>query len=354
MAFAKKLSLPVFLTFVLFFLLILMIAGCHSLSVKKTPATPDENSYQSKWPFAFLSDKLNKVAGSVKKIYCIVEYEIFYFSESDLLTEEKLKQLDLTKSNAVKSSFNETDFGTATVLQINRYGMILLTCAHIVSNPDTIVSFFSSGSGQSIIESVAVKKTQMNYLRANDHKNNLLRILVTDNKNDLAFMCSNTPDDVCEMPVFNQVTGDANDLEWGTPVYLFGYPGGYQMFTTAVVGNPNPTTSGDFIVDATFNPGGSGSVVLVANTVTHDIDFVGIVRSASGTFSNIVKPEKESHQEVYNPNLPYTGELYVKRVRNLNYGVTFVTSVNSIRDFYFHHRQLITSEGYNLDNFFGI
>lgn len=327
--------------------------GCRQGTFQTVQPLSIDTHYHSELPINMASDQLDHIAESVKKLYCIVEYDVYHFQVNDLMNKEKLSQMNLKRSNAKRTAFNESVHGTATVLQNNRNGFILLTCAHVVSNPDTVISYFALDNQQEIIESIAVKTSQMNFIR--DHENNkLLRIIAIDLKLDVAFLVSDTPSDAGDLPTFNQLVGNANALRWGTPVYLFGFPSGHQMLTRSVIGNPNASPSGDFIVDATFNPGGSGSLILALAENEQMFELVGIAKSASATFVNLIKPEKESHQETYNPNLPYDGEIYVERVRNINYGVTFAISVNTIRDFYILNRKAITREGYDLDEFFSL
>jgi len=282
-----------------------------------------------------------------------VEYDVYQFTEKDQMNREKLAHINLRRSSAVRSAINESVHGSATVLQNNRNGILLLTCAHVVNNPDTVVAYFANTGREEIIESVAVKRSQLNFIRS-DENNVLLRIIAIDVKLDVAFLVNTAPGNTEKMIEFKHTVGNANALHWGTPVFLMGYPGGHQMLTRAIVGNPNPSSNGDFIVDATFNPGGSGSLIFALCENQQMVEMVGIAKSASASFSNLLKPEKESHQETYNPNLPYQGEIYVTRARNINYGVTFAISINTIRDFYIQNRRLLTREGYNLDEFFSL
>lgn len=337
----------------LIFTMLIFCLGCQPKIFQPVPQPQNDLAYTSELSQIISNSEMEKVAGSVKKLFCIVEYEVYQFDERDQLTEEKFGQLNLRRSNAQRSTFNETVYGTATVLQNNRNGLLLLTCAHIVDNPDTLITYFQTATSSLFIESVAVKKSQMNFIRDNEN-NNLLRIFAIDSKLDLAFLGGEKLTGADEMPVFEMEVGNGNILQWGTPVYVMGFPGGHQMLTKAAVGNPHSTPTGDFIIDASFNPGGSGSLIMAVNQNSRRPEFVGIAKSASATFINTLKPEKESHQEIYNPNLPYDGNLYVKRVRYINYGITFAISVNTIRDFYIQHRKSLSREGFGLDEFFGL
>jgi hypothetical protein len=83
-------------------------------------------------------------------------------------------------------------------------------------------------------------------------------------------------------------------------------------------------------------------------------ELVGLARAVSAKYKNVIKPGKESHEEIYNPNIPCHGEVFVKLEKEINYGVTFTITIESIADFYLENRAIFIKQGYKLDNFFGI
>lgn len=340
-------------TFLAIITVAVLLAGCKQIDYQQAGQLEDEARYFEESAAFNRSFQLDELSNSVKKLFCIVEYDIFHFKDADAVTVEKLKTINLRRSAFARSTFNETVFGTATLVQNNRNGMLLLTCAHIVSNPDTIVTFYQNTANTQNIESIAIKKTQMTFIRDNPG-NNLVKTIVVDLNRDIAFLNERFTGQTAHLPELDLPVGNADELRWSMPVYLMGFPGGQQLVTKSVVGNPNPSSSGDFVVDATFNPGGSGSLVLAMNQQTQGFELVGMVKATAATYTNILKPEKESHQEIYNPNLPYSGEIYAQRVRDIYHGVTYAVSVNTIRDFYIENRRAITREGFNLDGFFGL
>lgn len=334
-------------------LLLLAAGGCRQTLQQTTMQERSESRYFDEVSDFNRSFQLEEISRNVKKLFCIVEYDIYHFDETSDITADNLEGANLRRRSLARSSFSETVFGTATILQNNRNGLLLITSAHIVSNPDTIVSFFPGSEVRQRIESIAIKRSQMNFIREAPG-NNLVRIVAIDLNRDIAFLSDRFSGQHAELPELDIAIGDASHLRWSTPVYLMGFPGGQQMVTRSVVGNPNPSVSGDFVVDATFNPGGSGSLALVLNQDTQLFELVGIVKATAATYSNVLRPEKDSRQKIYNPNVPYTGEVYAHRVREIYHGVTFAVSINTIRDFYFEARRQITREGFNLDAFFGL
>ncbi|HQH14460.1 MAG TPA: serine protease [Bacteroidales bacterium] len=332
-------------------LVILLSVSCQNKSLRYPLQSTNKKEYVNDFSIGINNDELEQIAANVKKVFSIVDYDIYHFSESAGITQSKLAQTNLRRSSESKSIFNESVYGTATILQNNQNGILLLTCSHILNNPDTIISFFAEANKQTLIQSVAIKKSQMIFIHGNIN-NNLLKIIAIDPERDLVLLGSNELFDQNEQPEFKLKAGNSNTLQWGTQVYLMGFPGGHQMLTKANIGNPHSSSNGDFIVDVSFNPGGSGSIIMAINKNTHYLELVGIVKSASATYTNVLIPEKEGNQEIYNPNMPYEGDLFVKRARNINYGITFAVSVNTIRDFYIQSRKQITRAGFNLDNYF--
>jgi hypothetical protein len=131
-----------------------------------------------------------------------------------------------------------------------------------------------------------------------------------------------------------------------------GYPAGYQMVTRGIVSNPKVNRKGEFLIDALFNQGISGGIVLAVRDGVPNFELVGIAKSVSASYKNVLKPVHESHQEMYNPNIPYEDELYVKVEKEINYGITFTISIAEIRNLYYFNRDVFISHGANLDGFF--
>jgi hypothetical protein len=336
-----------------FCFIMLFIGGCRQPVFHRQSPQEAEGKYFDELANFNRSFQLEDLSKSVKKLFSIVEYDIYHFDESDGLSPVMLNDLNLRRVAGDRTSFSETVFGTATILQSNSNGMLLITCAHIVSNPDTIVTFYTGSHNTRVIESIAIKKTEMTFVR-DVPGNNLVKVLAKDLNRDIAFMSGRFTAPNMSLPQIEIPVGNVHELSWTTPVYLMGFPGGQQMVTRAIIGNPMPSNSGDFVVDATFNPGGSGSLALALNNETQGFELVGLIKATAANYRNVLKPEMDSRQELYNPNVPYSGTIYAEKVREIYHGVTYGVSINSIRDFYIENRRTVTREGFNLDSFFGL
>jgi hypothetical protein len=131
-----------------------------------------------------------------------------------------------------------------------------------------------------------------------------------------------------------------------------GFPLGYQMITRGIVSKPIRKNDHQFLIDASFNEGFSGGVVLAIRDGIPNFELVGLGKSASVSYENILIPEKLEYQRRYNPDIPYTGEAYVKVRKDFNYGITRAISSQAIIRFYRKHRKKLLEQGYDLDNLF--
>ena len=152
-------------------------------------------------------------------------------------------------------------------------------------------------------------------------------------------------------PVFTYPLGKAKELDWGSFVYLFGYPINYQMVTKAIDSNPNRDEFGSFLVDAVVNNGMSGGIVLAIRDGVPNFEMVGMIQWVPEEEENILVPKKLTNNEKYNPIVPYEGEEYVKRFSSIRYGIARVISVEAIIEFIKKNRESLNEKKYYLDSF---
>ena len=351
----QMISIRGFKKFTIIFALLLIFSACSDKTYQYVYPTLSDGRYDSEFPYRSCSQELEKIANTVKKIYCLVEYDKYIFSESDKIKKQFFVDNRFKRVAYKKAFFSESVHGTGTIIYKDESRVVVLTCAHVVDYPDTIFTFFYNklGSKTEVLESISIKRKQQNFVR-DLPGDGLLEILVSDREKDVVFLGNSFKDLGPEIQAFSYPTGNALELEWGSFVYIMGYPGGYQMVTRGIVSNPNPGRQGEFLIDALFNPGVSGGIVLAVKDGVPNFELVGIAKSVSAKYKNVIKPGNESHQEIYNPNVPYKGELYVKIEKDINYGVTFTIAIEEIADIYQKNRNNLLERGYNMDKFFGI
>jgi hypothetical protein len=238
--------------------------------------------------------------------------------------------------------------GTATIITCDNRRVVLLTCAHVVGFPDTITSFHIGRDHHSTgyIHTISFKEKQTNYV-AVFPEGGELEILAMDREQDVALLGKTFESEPFPRPrVFMYPAGRARDLEWGTFVYLFGYPTGHKMVTKAIVSSPNKDKRGAFLVDAVFTPGFSGGIALAIRDGVPNFELVGIVKLVSGRSSYVLVPPVEDGMPDYDPLVPYTGDLYVLKRTEIEYGIVQAVPVETVLEFIEAHRRDLASRGY--------
>lgn len=331
-----------------------ILSSCRKTAYQIVYPSLNDGRYDSEFPYRNSSEELDNISKSVKKIYCLVEYDSYHFDSNQGMRRSQLQNINLRKAANKKGFFSESVHGSATIIKNENNTVVVLTCAHVVDYPDSVFSYYLNANNNQteILESVSIKKKQNNFIRDLPGSGEL-NIIMADSELDVAFLGNTFKEDSeYSVPEITYPVGESADLEWGSFVYIMGYPAGYQMVTRGIVSNPKPSKKGEFIIDALFNTGISGGIVLAVRDGVPNFELVGIAKSVSANYKNVIKPLNESHQEMYNPNIPYEGDLFVKVEKELNYGVTFTISIETIRKLYYLNRSTFTSQAYNLDRFF--
>jgi hypothetical protein len=309
-----------------------------------------DGKYDSEFPYRGCSEQLEQISESVKMISCIAYYKSLMFPLA-----AKVRMVDLhdpfLKEKAEKEVYlNHTSSGSATVIYCQNKRIALLTCAHVVDFSDTVFTFYRGVDGKQteIIQSIALKNRQINYVAAIQGSRNL-EILSLDKENDLALVgqrleSSGVPD----VTVFNYPIGKAKELEWGAFVYLFGYPAGYRIVTKAIVSNPNRDKYGSFLTDAVFNKGFSGGIILAIRDGVPNFELVGMMKLVPGHQQYYLTPAKEGEAMEFDSNIPFKGDVYAESRTDIIYGVAPAIPAELIVEFLQTNRQKLADEGYDV------
>lgn len=334
------------------FSLILLNISCSSYIYKTVYPTLEDGKYDSEFPYRNSSKQLQEIGNTIQRVNTVAFYNSYIFPESS-----KVKYSDLTgdiiKTKAIeKGNFNKIISGTATVIYYRDNLIGMLTCSHVVDLPDTILSFYGGDLNKSnALESISIKDKETIYA-AGFPEGGELNLVVSDKNLDIAFLSqkfSYTP--VFKYTVFNYPIGEAKNLEWGTFVYLFGYPLNYKMITDAIVSSPNNDDNGSFILNAVINEGFSGGIVMAIKDGVPNFELVGMVKSMPEEDVYNVQPEVKDNIN-YNPLVPYKGKLFVKKREKLKYGITKVVPIDAILKFFKDNNRALNNAGVSLDYLF--
>jgi hypothetical protein len=307
--------------------------------------------YGSEFPSGNASGEIEIITRSVKKVYSVSSYTTFQFRREAKITGYHLHQGIYTKAAWGVISTNETAFGTATIIGFLNSHVALLTCAHIVQSPDTLVSYFEPANEDPsrYIQSISIKEKQEIWVKELSSCGPFT-ILASDIPSDIAILgknCESLTDTVMPFPY---PSGLARDLGWGSFVYVFGYPMGNQVITTGIVSLTSKRPMGEFSIDALLNKGYSGGIILALRNGVPNFELVGMVKTVNSTREEFLKPSSDQQRA---PDwMPYQGEVYIGTSENIQYGLNAVVPFEIILNFYKKNRQELITNGYNLDNFF--
>ena len=334
---------------------IVVFAACTRQIYQAAYPTLNDGVYDTEFPYRNCSKELKRIGDTVKMVNSIAYYKSYIFDKNSQILRRNLSP-EVLKTNATGHIFfNNSTSGTATIIFHEGHRLALLSCAHVVSFPDTIVSYFTLSDGRPsvFIQSVAVKERQSNYV-TDLWKIPEVDVLATDAANDIALLGGYLPSpDLPLIPVFDYPFGSAKKLEWGSFVYLLGFPRGYKLITRGIVSDPNRSKTGEFIIDALFNRGCSGGLVLAVKDGVPNFEFVGIARSAAAEYEYVIRPTSSFDQTKFDLNFPYTGDLFVDYKANINYGVTHIVPVEQIQEFFKDNKRQLLDKGYNFSKFTG-
>ncbi len=332
----------------------LLFISCSSTSVYDSVyPTLNDGKYDSEFPYRNSSVQLEEISNSVRLINSISFYTSYVFPEGSRILRRELIGIDARKKAVQEVYFTRTASGTATVIDVTNGAVVLLTVAHVVSFPDTIYSYFinSDGSSSIFLQSISVKTKQTNYI-PNLPDDGELEIIAKDRVLDVALLGNHyEPRDVISIQPFKYNWGTSSELEWGSFVYVFGFPMNYKMISKGIVSSPNKD-KGTFLIDAVFNRGSSGGIVLAIRDGVPNFELVGLVRSVPAEYEQTLRPFSKDNDFEFNPMIPYKGEIIVEREQVLRTGITKVLGIEVVRDFIVNSRQEIINKGYTLNSFF--
>ena len=337
------------------FLLLLLAGACASYS----PSTSTESgsqtdarssptdTYTTAFPTQDVSKDLQRIQESVKRISSTAIYVTYYF-EDRLVRPSEVQRSDPDAISSSKMTNTESTAGTAVSVYSNTLRIALLTNAHVVTFPDTIITYIDREGipPDTYVGSIKIKKSQ-NYLIYDLPNVGSFDVIASDAIADLALLRvsqNNFPE--LSAPSLPLRAGNAKDLRAGSFVYIMGYPKGYSMITRGIVSEANRNEEGDFLTDALFNRGISGGLMLASRDNFSTLEWVGMTNSAVGQSSHYLVPDPVKANE-YRSFEAYTDSIYVEEKVQITYGITQAIPINRIRTFLRDHGDKLRRMGFS-------
>ena len=326
----------------------LLFNNCSFTTYEKVYPTLGDGKYDSEFPYKSTSDELNKISETIQRVNTTAFYKIYVFNEKDNYTLSSFKNKKLSDLAMREALADNSSSGTAVTVYSENGNIALLTCAHTITFPDTIIAYKydDSGISTSYIESVSIKEKQVIYV-AGFPDGSQVDVLAADKQLDIALIGRKYgAQKGIFFPSFNYPLGKAKEVEWGTFVYLVGYPINFKMITKAIVSSPRKDDAGSFLVDAVVNPGFSGGLVLAIRDGVPNFELIGMVQWVPEEEESLIYPENLKTKSTYNPVVPYKGNIYVRKHSSIRYGIAKVIPVESIMAFLLQNKSYLNQEGF--------
>lgn len=334
-------------------IVVITFASCMDRAARDYRKSLADGRYDSEFPSRNASVEIGTIAQSVRKLYSISYYTTWQFRKESRVLRFHLVSGLFTKMSVGTISTQESVSGSATVAMADGNKIALLTCDHVVHSPDTLLTWYeSSGEDQMpVIQSIAIKEKQEIWVRDLGDCGPFM-ILASDPEQDIAIIGKTCGSPAHAPVVFPYPYGHSSELEWGSFVYIFGYPMGLPVVTKAIVSKPLQKDADEFTVDALLNKGYSGGLILAIRDGVPHFELVGMVRAVSSSQEYYLRPSTEN--KPYYEIFPYQGDVFVDSREQVFYGLNFTVSSGTILGFYTSRREELIREGYDLDPFFGL
>lgn len=325
-----------------------------------------DGKYDSEFPLKPAAPALKEILESVRLISILTFYDSYDFNKASQLKTDILATKTWKDLATVKYGYDRPSTGSSTIIYHYMDRVVLLTCAHVVNFPDTLISYYKDNFGKDTpyIQNISIKIGQNNNMVDMPELNDF-KILVLDRDKDLALVGKDLADNSYAMygrglpsegkktiPVLSCKLGAASELDWGCFTYLVGYPRAKKMVSTAIVSSPNYDQRNSFLLDGSLQRGISGGLVLAVRDGIPNFELVGITNAVSSEVQYILQPDKNFNVSEWDLSRPYTGEPYVRAYQSTYYGITYAIGIETIQEFIRKNAAALSREGYELEYFF--
>ena len=311
-----------------------------------------DGRYDSEFPSKPVADDLKEIVRSVTMISSMSFYRIYGFPLEMALAEKDVNNpsFDMEKKAKYTAITQSPANGTATIIYSDQQSVLLLTCAHIINEPDTVIKHFADlhGNPTIFVQSVSVKLRQSLYVPSLP-RNSKVEVLAMDEDIDLALLGVKLVEHTgIPAPHLDVTWGNSRELQWGTFVYVIGYPGGKKIISNALVSSPQPGEKFDFLLNTNLHRGISGGIVLALRDGPPNFELVGIVNALSAKERYLLRPDPSSPITELVRTRPYKGDIYVdSQVEQLS-GTTYVIGIEKVKRFLLKNAQRVKEKGYYL------
>ncbi len=342
----KKCQIKKFRNEMKLFLIIALVSlfmSCAARQQKQPAVVVADGIYDSEFPQKAVSTYLKKMSSTIRLISSLTFYHEYYFRSDEEMTVTKLKKNPELLKQAASAIVEKPASGTATIIAVKQRKALLLTCAHTIREPDTLVHYFPKEHSKpgNYIRSISIKIRQSMHV-VGIPGSGQLTVVAADSILDLALVQRNIPINLTHpLPVFTYPLGKSAELNWGSFVYLFGFPHGKKVVSNAIVSHPNRNPAHDFIINATMYQGVSGGPIIALRDGPPHFELVGIANALPILQHLVVRPDPDTEITSSTFGQPYRGSVFIERQNEIIQGMTFAISAESIRLFFKKNQNLL-------------
>lgn len=308
--------------------------------------------FQTAFPSTDTSEELEEVLASLVRIRVSWRYQTHIFQEASAPMEAHLDRPDILTGASDTVQTEQTRAATAVLVGHEGGRSVLVTAAHAVSLPDTVVQFYGDGTGTPgglrRIRSISILTHRADWVVGLPGLEPF-QVLATDEINDVALI--GVEEGPSPLPPGTQPlsvrAGDPARLSWGSFVYVLGFPAGYPMVTRGIVSDPAGTQTGAFVVDGLWNEGVSGGIILGIRGDGSGMEWVGMARAAAARTESRLRPAEDAMQD-REPWERYDGPLFLEEARHIQYGITLAVPMDAVQRFMDRHRSRLRAEGWTV------
>ena len=337
------------------FLLISVLAlfqSCSSYIYKDVYPTLNDGRYDSEFPYRGCSEQLEEIISSVRRINVMTHYRTYLFSPEDSVIADDVPAI-LAKLRHRESTYEHHTFGgTGTIILSDEWRLALITCAHVVDFPDTIINRYVSPDHlpTRYAQSISVKTGESIFL-SEVSPSASFEILAMDRSMDLAVIGQKRySPEIPRFKAFSYPLGKAKELVWGSFVYVFGYPSGFRMISKGIVSPSNKLPVGSFNVDVVISAGSSGSIALAIRDGVPHFELVGILKSVPAHVSNLLVPSNQDEDFPFDAARPYHGDVFIERKIEAQPGIAQAIPIESMVKFISDNHKTLMQHGFDLSS----
>lgn len=309
---------------IVFFLMTFLIS-CKTVKYRQPEYYTGQ--FESVFPDDQARQQFREMSSSVIRLTSYVNYQLSIFENGSQVTLDIAEDTSVLAKIRARVNRNESFSGTAFIIAQDDSSMFLVTCAHTVSFPDTIISWDNKADDNGVRFVLSIARKTSSLVQATFPERAVrMKVVSIDESSDLALLqAGKIAGNVNPLSAAHRL---CSTLQWGDKLWIAGFPTGRFMLTNGLAGKSG--SDGIFATDAPLSEGYSGSPVMVYDIEAKRFGLAGVARSVPAKAFYVLKPEFEIHEMQYNSAIPYTGPVYAATDYRSVAGVSLVVSAEKV------------------------